>query len=112
MVCKGAIILRMLYYAAINNGAFSTKNNTKRHQFKFSWLQIKKDFNFVIQQIAKIWDPKFYLALEPKVLKLEGSSFGNSPSIYVLKGWYDDYPQKSSQNSHFVAEDVPPPSPA
>ena len=28
-------------------------------------------------------DPKFHLALEPKVLKLKVLSFGNRPSIYV-----------------------------
>ena len=31
-------------------------------------------------------DPNFVLALELKVLKLEGSSYGIRPSIYVLKG--------------------------
>ena len=31
-------------------------------------------------------DPKFHLVLEPKVLKLEGLSFGNMVSIFVLKG--------------------------
>ena len=31
-------------------------------------------------------DPKFVLALEPRVLELEGSSFGISRYIYVLKG--------------------------
>ena len=31
-------------------------------------------------------DPKFVLALKPRVLKLEGSSYGIRPSIYVLKG--------------------------
>ena len=30
-------------------------------------------------------DPKFVLALEPKVLKVKGSSYGNKPSIYVRK---------------------------
>ena len=38
-------------------------------------------------------DPKFQLALEPKVLKLEGPSFENMTSIYVLKGWYEETPQ-------------------
>ena len=31
-------------------------------------------------------DPNFVLALELKVLKLEGSSYGIRPSIYVLRG--------------------------
>ena len=43
-------------------------------------------------------DPKFHLALEPKVLKLEGSYFLNNPSIYVLKGCYEE-PPKSTENS-------------
>ena len=30
------------------------------------------------------------LALEPKVLKLEGSSFGHRPSIYGIKDSNDD----------------------
>ena len=36
----------------------------------------------------------FVLALEPKVLKLEGSSFEIRPSIYVLMGCYDEPPKK------------------
>ena len=38
-------------------------------------------------------DPNFVWALEPTILKLEGSSFGNGPSIYVLKGWYYEIPK-------------------
>ena len=34
-------------------------------------------------------DQKFVLALEPKIVRLEGSSFGNTPYIFVLMGWYD-----------------------
>ena len=34
--------------------------------------------------------PNFHLALKPKILKLEGSSFGNRSSIYVLNGWYNE----------------------
>ena len=41
-------------------------------------------------------DPKFVLTLEPKVWKLEGSSFGHKPSIYVLKGKYDETLQTNS----------------
>ena len=37
-------------------------------------------------------DPNIVWALEPKVLKLEVSSFRARPSIYVLKGYYDDPP--------------------
>ena len=33
-------------------------------------------------------DPKFILALEPRVLKLGGSSFGIRPYIYILKECY------------------------
>ena len=46
------------------------------------------------------------MALELKVLKLEGSSYGIRPSIYVLKGWYDETAPKSSRNSHFKGEGV------
>ena len=35
-------------------------------------------------------DPKFVLALEHRVLKLEGSSFGNRPYICFLKGFYKE----------------------
>ena len=34
-------------------------------------------------------NPKFVMALEPKLLKLDGLSFGTRPSIYVLKGCPD-----------------------
>ena len=39
-------------------------------------------------------DPNFVLALELRVLKLEGSSYDIRPSIYILKGWYDETPPK------------------
>ena len=39
-------------------------------------------------------DPKFVLALEPRVLKLEDSSFGIRLYIYVLKGGYKETPPK------------------
>ena len=39
-------------------------------------------------------DPNFVLALELKVLKLEGLSYAIRPSIYILKGWYDETPPK------------------
>ena len=39
-------------------------------------------------------DPKFHLALEPKVLKLKGSSFRYRSSIQILKGWYEEPPKK------------------
>ena len=38
--------------------------------------------------------PIFQLASETKVSKLEGSSFGNMPSMYVLKSQYDVSAQK------------------
>ena len=40
--------------------------------------------------------PKFVLALEPKVFQLEGSSFGNRPSIHVQKGRY----MKTTKSTH------------
>ena len=39
-------------------------------------------------------DPNFCQALEPNILDLEGSSYGNRPSIYALKGCHDETPQK------------------
>ena len=39
-------------------------------------------------------DSKFGLALVPKALKQEGSSFGFRPSIYILIGCYDELNQK------------------
>ena len=36
----------------------------------------------------------FQLAIEPTISKLEGPSFGNRPSIYVSKGWYNETCQK------------------
>ena len=46
-------------------------------------------------------DTKFVLALEPKVLKLEGSSFGIRPFNYVLMGGYDK-PPKITPNRDYV----------
>ena len=37
----------------------------------------------VQEQIFHALDPKFNLVLEPQVLKLKVSSFGNGPFIYV-----------------------------
>ena len=48
---------------------------------------------------------KFILVLQPKVLKLEGSSFGISPSVCVLKGRYDDPPN----NGPITMSLCPPP---
>ena len=49
--------------------------------------------------MAKFWDwlifPQFVLAQEPKVFKLEVPSFWSRPSIFILKGWYDDTPQNN-----------------
>ena len=45
-------------------------------------------FNFRAQGL------NFVLALEPRVFKLDGSSFGIRPYIYVLKECYKDTPQK------------------
>ena len=39
-------------------------------------------------------NPNFHLALELKMLKLEGSSYGKNPSIYALKGWNNETPKK------------------
>ena len=47
--------------------------------FKVQSVPIQKSEIFNFQAL----DPKFVLALEPRVLKLEGSSFGVRPSIYV-----------------------------
>ena len=44
-----------------------------------SHLKNLRVFNF------QALDPKFVLALEPRVLELEGSSFGIRPYIYGLK---------------------------
>ena len=57
------------------------------------WLYMAR-FNFLQFPNSKILsfvdfealDPRFPIALEPKVLMLERLSFGNSPSICVLKG--------------------------
>ena len=53
---------------------------------------------------------KFVLALDPRDLKLEGSSIGIRPSIHVLRGCYKDTP-RGSQNSHFGGANIfaPPP---
>ena len=37
---------------------------------------------------------------------LEGPSFGNMPLIYVLKGWYEEIPQRRNQNIPFGGEGV------
>ena len=57
--------------------------------------------------------PKIHVALEPKVLKLEGSSFGKRPSIYVLKGWYNETPIKVKvPRTVILGVKAPPPRPA
>ena len=40
------------------------------------------------------WKILKWSTLEPKILELKGSSYGNRPSIYVLKGCYDETSQK------------------
>ena len=42
------------------------------------------------------------MALEPKVLKLEGSYFGNMPYIYVLKGDVMKLPKKVSKSGKLL----------
>ena len=42
----------------------------------------------------KALDPNFVLAIELPIPKLEGSSYGMRPLIYVLKGWYDETPKR------------------
>ena len=54
---------------------------------KVSHLKNLSLFNF------EALDPKFILALEPRVLELKISSFGIRPYIYVLKGCYKEPPQ-------------------
>ena len=69
-------------------------------------------------QIADIFvdfqalDPKFHLALEPKVLKLEGSSFGNMLSIYILKNRHSEMSQGTGLSTATLcsrAQCTPPP---
>ena len=64
--------------------------------------------NFEIDQIL-VKNPKFVLALELKVLRLWGSFLGIWPSIYVLKGWYIETPQKVSITVTFGEQVVSPP---
>ena len=56
-------------------------------------------FNYGGPQKSDVSDfqiAKFVFALESKVLRLGGSFLGIWPSIYVLKGWYIETPQKVS----------------
>ena len=60
-------------------------------------------------------DPKFVSALETRVLKLEGSTFGIRPSIYALKGWYKESPppqKKKVSMTVICGAKVSPPFPA
>ena len=49
-------------------------------------------------------DPKFVLALEPRVLKLENSFIGISHFIYVLKRCSNKNMPKRTHNSDFRGE--------
>ena len=48
----------------------------------------------------------FHSAVEPKVLKLEGSSFGNRPTIYVWMGWYDGTSPPPKKRSYFGGNSI------
>ena len=50
---------------------------------------------------CQVPDPKIVLVLGPRILKLEGQSFGFEPYIYVLKGCYKETTQKFIHNSDF-----------
>ena len=54
-------------------------------------------YKFLIQAVA----PKFVLSLKATALKLEGLSFGIRPSIYVLKGCFDEPAPKSTHKCDF-----------
>ena len=41
-----------------------------------------------------------------KSLKLEDSYFVNRPYVYVITGWYDATPEKSTHYSHFESEGI------
>ena len=61
------------------------------------WFLKSKMSDFQIAKIFRLVDfqslyPKFVLSQEPKVWKIKGSSFGNRPSMFDLKGWYGEPP--------------------
>ena len=65
-------------------------NSGSSLKFEVSHLKNLGHLNF------QAMDLKFVLALKPRVLKLEGSTFGIRPSIHVLKqkGCYKETPKK------------------
>ena len=85
MVCK---------YKFVRYGHAKKKLVLYLPQFK-SYGPLKSDMshlkNLILFNFQDL-DSKFVLALKPRVLKLEGSSFGIRPIIYVLKGCFKDPP--------------------
>ena len=62
--------------------------------YKFQFLSIEILRFIDCQALA----PKYILALELTILKLEGSSFGIRPSIYVIQKFNDEPGIKSMPN--------------